>query len=276
MQRRQQRVAVNGTLSDIRVVKSGVPQGSILGPLLFILFINSMQNRVSPGTQIALYADDTKLWRRIVTPNDHEVLQRDINALLQWSIENKMRFHAKKYKVLFINHFHYNLFSELPFFLFPYQIDNVLLDYCTEEKDLGIIITNKFHFSNHQQVVLSKTINQFNLLRRTCHFVKNSHKRGKLYLTLVRSLLEHGSQIWSPNISALIKFENFQKSCVKSILKEQFTSYNEAEYLEELISLNILSMEYKFIMSDLLLLTNLCSVTIKITKPNSKTKSTLC
>ena len=253
LQERKQRVAVNGTLSDIRAVKSGVPQGSILGPLLFILFINSMQNRVSPGTQIALYADDTKLWRRIVTPNDHEILQRDINALFQWSIENKMRFHAKKCKVLSINHFHYNLFSELPFFLFPYQIDNVLLDYCTEEKDLGIIITSKFNFSNHQQVVLSKAINQFNLLRRTCHFVKNSYKRRTLYLTLVRSLLEHGSQIWSPSISALIKFENFQKSCVKWILKEQFTSYNEAEYLEKLISLNILPMEYKFIMSDLLL-----------------------
>ena len=48
LQGRKQRVAVNGTLSDIRAVKSGVPQGSILGPLLFILFINSMQNRVSP------------------------------------------------------------------------------------------------------------------------------------------------------------------------------------------------------------------------------------
>ena len=81
LQGRKQRVAVNGTLSDIRAVKSGVPQGSILGPLLFIIFINSMQNRLSPGTQIALYADDTKLWRRIVTPNDHEILQRDMCEL---------------------------------------------------------------------------------------------------------------------------------------------------------------------------------------------------
>ena len=96
LQGRKQRVVVNGTLSDIHAVKSSVPQGSILGPLLFVLFINSMQNRVSPGTQIALYADDTKLWRHIVTPNDHEILQRDIDALFQWSIENKMRFHDKK------------------------------------------------------------------------------------------------------------------------------------------------------------------------------------
>ena len=123
----------------------------------------------------------------------------------------KCVFMPKKCKVLSISHFYYNLFSKLPFFLFPYEIDNVLIDYCTEEKDLGIIITDKFDFSNHQQEVLSKAINQFNRLRRTCHFVRNSHKRRTLYLTLVRSLLENGSQIWSPNISVLNKFENFQK-----------------------------------------------------------------
>ena len=60
-----------------------------------------------------------------------------------------MHFHAEKCKVLSINHFHYNLFTELPFFLYSYQINDVLLDYCKEEKDLGIIITNKFHFTNH-------------------------------------------------------------------------------------------------------------------------------
>ena len=61
LQGRIQRVVVNGTLSDTRPVKSAVPQGSILGPLLFVLFINDMQSRVSPGTKIALYADDTKI-----------------------------------------------------------------------------------------------------------------------------------------------------------------------------------------------------------------------
>ena len=254
LQGRIQRVAVNGTLSDTRTVKSGVPQGSILGPLLFVLFINDMQSRVSPGTKIALYADDTKIWRHILTPDDHKILQKDIDALHLWSIENKMQFHAQKCKVLSINHFHNNLFSELPFFLFPYEINNAIMDYFDEEKDLGITITSKFKFSNHRQEILSKALNQFNLLRRTCHFVKNSQKRRTLYLSLVRSLFEHGSQIWSPNISSVNNFENFQKSCVKWILKEQYIPYSEAEYLEKLISLNILPLQYKFTLSDLLLL----------------------
>ena len=83
--------------------------------------------------------------------------------------------------------------------------------------------------------------------------MKNSQKRRTLYLSLVRSLFEHGSQIWSTDISTVNNFENFQKSSVKWILKEQYTPYSEAEYLEKLVSLNILPLEYKFILSDLLL-----------------------
>ena len=65
---RTQRVLVNEKLSTPLKVKSGVPQGSILGPLLCILFINDMQTKISEKTQIALYADDTKIWRRIKSP----------------------------------------------------------------------------------------------------------------------------------------------------------------------------------------------------------------
>ena len=86
--------------------------------LLFVLFINSMQDCISTGTNIALYADDTKIWRYIHSPIDHQILQNDIDALYDWSIKNKMRFNTKKCKVLSINHFNKNLFSELPFFLF--------------------------------------------------------------------------------------------------------------------------------------------------------------
>ena len=170
-----------------------------------------------------------------------------------------MRFNINKCKVLSINHFNKNLFSELPFFLFPYHINGTLLDYANEEKDLGIIITNKFSFTTHQNEILSKAIKQFNLLRRTCHFVNNPQKRRTLYLTLVRCLFEHGSQIWSPiGTSAITSFENFQKSYIKWIVHEQYIPYQKTDYLKKLSKLNILPLEYKFTLSDLLMSIDQC------------------
>ena len=279
---RQQRVMVNGVLSDLCTVKSGVPQGSILGPLLFVLFIDNMQNCVSSGTKIALYADDTKIWRHIDSPKDHCILQNDINALYQWSVKNKMRFHIKKCKVLSINHFNKNLFSELPFYLYPYDINDILLDYCDEEMDLGIVTTKRFNFNNHRSEILSKAVTKFILLRRTCHFVRNPQKRRTLYLTLIRSLFEHGSQVWSPvNTSTIISFENFQKSCIKWILREQFLPYHEIDYLKRLTALNILPLESKFIYSDLLLFHKVIHELIPIKIPDeittlsARTRSTI-
>ena len=108
-----------------------------------------MQDKVSQDTKISLYADDTKIWRYINSPVDHQILQNDIDALYTWSVENKMQSHAGKCKVLSINHFRKNLFSELPFFLFPYHINSIPLDYCDNEKDLGIVINNRFNFNDH-------------------------------------------------------------------------------------------------------------------------------
>ena len=100
LQGRSQRVVINESVSGNREVESGVPQGSILGPLLFVLFINDMFSCVSSGTEIALYADDTKIWRKIESWDDHLALQEDINSLHSWSIQNKMKFHPLKCNVL--------------------------------------------------------------------------------------------------------------------------------------------------------------------------------
>ena len=270
-------MTINGVLSDECPVVSDVPQGSILGPLLFVLFINDTQDKVSNDTKIALYADGTKIWRYINSPADHQILQNDINALYKWSVESKMKFHANKCKVLSINHFHKNLFSELPFFLFPYHINNTLLDYCDNEKDLGIVISNRFRFNDHHKEILSKAVNQFNLLRRTCHFIKNKQKRKTLYLNLIKSLFEHGSQIWNPNEStAVCRFENFQKSCIKWIPHEQFVPYHEIDYLRKLVGLKILPLEQKFILSDLMIFHKFVFKHIPLELPNEVVHQRSC
>ena len=114
LQDRLQRAVIDGSFSDSVSVNSSVPQGSILGPLLFVLFINDIYDQISPGTNIALYADDTKIWRRIVSYADCEILNRDIDALHIWATSNRMKFHPKKCKVLSVSLKHPNYYI-LPF-----------------------------------------------------------------------------------------------------------------------------------------------------------------
>ena len=80
-------------ISESVDVLSGIPQESILGPLLFVLFINDIYENIDKDTNIALFADDTKIWRDIKSEADCEILQKDINTLTTWSRKNKMSFH---------------------------------------------------------------------------------------------------------------------------------------------------------------------------------------
>ena len=89
LQGRQQQVVIGGVASSQLKVKSGGTQGSILGPLLFVLFINDMFECISQKTDIALYADDTKIWREIIISEDHFILQSDIDKLLHGQLEIK-------------------------------------------------------------------------------------------------------------------------------------------------------------------------------------------
>ena len=163
-----------------------------------------------------------------------------------------MKFHPDKCKILSINNFYKNIFQELPFYYYPYQLYNTILDYSTEEKDLGILTTSNFSFKLHQTYILNNAITQFNLLRRTCHFINNTCKYRTLYLTLVRSLFNHCSQIWRPVGSTVVPFKNFQKLCIKWALRESFVCYSETEYLEKLRILKILPLEYYFLENDLI------------------------
>ena len=119
-----------------------------------------------------MYADDTKIWRQIFSQTDSEILNRDIAALELWASTNCMKFHPKKCKVVSMGHKDI-LFSNLPLFNYPYSITGEVLDYCEYEKDLGIHVHEKLHWSVQYSMLLSKANQQFNLLRRTCHFVNN-------------------------------------------------------------------------------------------------------
>lgn len=254
---RTQRVSVGGKFSSTLAVLSGVPQGSILGPLLFVLFINDITSCVSGEIKIALYADDLKLWARIRTVQDHYDLQTSVDNLHLWSIANKMKFHPDKCKVISTRSSRCEAsWGQLPCFLFTYNLGGAVLENVSVQRDLGLLVNSQLTWTNHSEHILSRFTDRFNLVRRSCHYIRNPHQRRIIFLTLVRSLLEHCSPVWAPHqVGVLNRLEAAQKRAVKWVLGvSPLTSWREETYHANLITLNILPIRLQFIFNDLKLL----------------------
>ena len=123
-------------------VTSGVPQGSIVGPLIFVIFINNLPDVVHEQTNTPLYADDTKLHRTIVSVKDCDILQRDLASLNTWSYVSNMKFNASKCKVLTVTR------KKLPV-THEYHRGNTYIKRVLEEKDNGVIISSNLSWCSH-------------------------------------------------------------------------------------------------------------------------------
>ena len=246
-------------------VNSGVPQGSIVGPLLFVLFIDDISENISPGTNIALYADDTKIWREIHTYQDNIILQQDITTLHNWASTNKMKFHPDKCHVLPISR------KRLPQLnkRYSYNLNGVVIKYCPVEKDLGVFMPSKQNFTDHCNKLYSKANSRLFLNKRTCSFLQNPQQKRKIYLTMVRSLFEHCSVVWRPhNQTSKDKLESIQKRAVKWILNEEYHSYSNIEYLLRCKQLNFLPLDFKLLFNDILLFHKIVNNLIPIKLPS--------
>ena len=251
---RQQQVLVSGKLSALKDVRSGVPQGSILGPLLFVLFINDISEGISAGTKVSLYADDTKICRPILVEEDHIALQRDIDYLVDWSLKNLMKFHPSKCKVLSVTgKIPESLLSVLPFYNYIYSMGGETLDYVDSEKDLGVLVKSSFNWDEQCGKVYSKANQKLGLSRRSCHFLIDECRRRVIFLTMVRSQFEHCSVIWRPVTKTLLqRFEDLQKRAIKWILSEEYISYSHSQYIQKCRQLKIMPISDRFDFLDII------------------------
>ena len=248
LKNRLQRVVIGNESSSYRQVISGVPQGSIIGPTLFVLFINDIIQCVTPGTNIALYADDTKIWRPIKTQDDHWILQKDINSLSQWATRNKMKFHPDKSKVLDV----YN--GTVCINSFSYTLNSKTIEYTPREKDLGVHIVPKLTWTEHSNILYSRANQRLGMLKRNCDFVKNVEKRRILFLAQVRSQFEHCPVVWQPQSKTVLnKLESVQKRGFKWILNDvTLPSFSSTSfYYHTCKQLNILPLIFRFKLKDL-------------------------
>ncbi len=214
---------VDGAVSEWAPVTSGVPQGSILGPLLFVIFINDLPEIVPSGSNTALYADDTKLHRSISSLSDCEDLQQALNNINAWSIQSNLKFNATKCKVLTITR------KQNPV-IYNYHLGPAVFSRVNEEKDLGVTISSKLTWHHHISDIVAKANKLLGLLKRTCPLLTDIQVRRTLYLTLVKSQLCYATQVWSPALDMLIaKVERVQRRATKWILgyKEKDMSYHQ-------------------------------------------------
>lgn len=192
-------------------VHSGVPQGSILGPLLFVLFINDLCMKIkSPKS---LYADDLKFYRVITSLVDCCALQTDIDGLLEWCSLNGMEANIKKCCVITFSR------SRTPI-AFEYRMETCCLKRTSTVKDLGILVDSKLRFVEHIASVTAKAYSLLGFLKRNTKFFEDVYSLKTLYCSLVRSVLEYGVQVWAPYHAVHInRIERIQKNFVRYALR---------------------------------------------------------
>jgi hypothetical protein len=237
LEKRKQRINVEGESSDWKDVTSGIPQGSVLGPLLFVIFINDLPEELQ--TSAYLFADDTKVYNIIKNKNDQENLQKDLNKLEEWSDRWLLRFHPDKCK-----HIHVGKQIE------PntrYYIHNKKLEIIEEEKDIGVTVDNKLSFENHLNLKVNKATGMFAMLRRTFKHI-DAKSLTNLYKTLVRTHLDYASSVWAPyKVKHIEKLESVQKKATK-----QMPGMKELSYPERLEKLKLPTLSYRRLRGDLI------------------------
>ena len=226
---RRQCVKINSVLSSWSQVSSGVPQGSVLGPLMFALYINDLPSLVS--SQLLMFADDIKLYRCIRSAEDCLVLQNDINIMLDWSKQWLLSFNVSKCKVLHIGSTPYTG---------NYTLEGIQLEKLDNFRDLGIQIDSKLKFHIHTNTVVRKAYRVLGLICNSFE-CKDSDVMVKLYKTLVRPIIEYNNVLWGPfYVLDNQKIERIQRKATRII-----PSISHLSYHDRLRHLNLPSLQHR-------------------------------
>lgn len=189
LSRRTAYVRIGPSLSRRYSIPSGVPQGSHLGPLIFILFINDLPALLQ--CENLLYADDLKIYRCIQGPNDCTALQDDVDTLLRWCASNGMEISRGKCKVITFHRIRSPIITE-------YRIGGEPLERVQSIKDLGVILDRKLSFNEHISAVTAKSFAMLGFIRRNTACFNDVQVLKTLYCSLVRSILENAAPVWAP------------------------------------------------------------------------------
>jgi len=183
-----------GQLSSEVRVTSGVPQGSVLGPPLFLAYVNDIWRNIE--STIRLFADDCVIYRKIINNADMEKLQKDLDRLGEWVVENSMKINRSKSKAVRFTR------SRLKDPL-NYLLMGTIIPEASSYKYLGIILRGALSWEDQINYAVKKG-------RKALHFTVrilkkgNSNTKSLAYMSLVRPILEHGTACWDPYVEVQI------------------------------------------------------------------------
>ena len=237
---RTQCVVLDNIHSDQIKLSSGVPQGSVLGPLLFIIYINDLSQILTPGISLKLFADDAKLYTEIKTAEDIDGLQLCVDNLSRWANEWQLSISICKCASIDIGNIN-DYFCEN-------MIDGELLKSVTELKDLGIIIDQKLTFSSHIIEMVAKAKQRIFLLFRTFR----TRDRAPLliaYKSYILPLVNYCSSVWSPQLLGDI----YSIESVQRLFTRMMAGLEQMSYTDRLHTLKLPTLELRRLRSDLVL-----------------------
>jgi ribonuclease P/MRP protein subunit RPP40 len=235
---RLQSVYVGNAVSSLRPVMSGVPQGSVLGPLLFVLYISDL-NLVDTTVRLPKFADDVNLYNTIVSSADYRSLCNALRFLGDWSHKWQLPLNTKK-----CHTFHLGTKNEH----LSYSINGTSLGSVAEFKNLGIWFTSDFKFSTHCCKIVHRAKRMAYLLRR-CFVSGDVRTLTWAFQVYVRPIVEYASPVWSPYLLKDIRaVESVQRAFTRSL-----PGMSGLSYQQRLSSLGIQSLELRRLRADLCL-----------------------
>ena len=239
----KQRVYINGSQSQEGQVTSGIPQGSVLGPILFVIYINDLPNEVE--SEVRIFADDTKLFTQSNEQRDREILQADLDRLHQWSVAWLLNFHPEKCCTLKLG----KPASDQTYFMADKNSTSGKhpLKTSKAEKDLGVVVDSQLNFKDHISQATTKANRILGVIRRSFDHLTD-HTFVQLYKALVRPILEYGHSVWQPVLQTLQQdIEDVQRRATKLIghLKDK-------PYPEPLSILKLPSLEHRRLRGDMI------------------------
>lgn len=255
LENRVLRVVVQGYRSSPFVASSGVPQGSHLGPILFLLFINDITECVH-YSKCSLFADDLKLYKNITNQDDVKLLQDDLYSIHKWCLENNMTLNVSKC-------FHIKFTKKRNVTPSAYYIGSEVIHEVSSIRDLGVKIDSKLKLTDHINVIVSKAWRLLGFLKRMCHDFKNISSIISLYNSLVRSCLEFSSPVWNPCYKVHInRLERIQRNFTKYLAYKDRSCPYRSDYETRLKHFKMDSLEHRRKIMDILMLHKVANGTL--------------